>query len=88
MPHPRRKPMQLARVADPTGRIDVATYRAIERLMGRLEEERGLVGLREKLMPLIESAIVGALPGRNLLAEVTPELQALWSIFEQNRGRL
>lgn len=87
MPQPRRKPMQLARVADPTGRVDVAAYRAIEKLMERLEKERSLVGLRENLMPLIESAIVGCLPHRNVLRAITPELQALWSVLQQNRGR-
>lgn len=88
MTRAKRKPMQLARVADPTGRVDVAAYRAVEALLARMERERGLAGLRENLLPLIEPVIVGALPNRNVLRNITPELQAIWAVFQQNRGRL
>ena len=84
----KRKPMQLAQVADARGRVDVAAYRIVERLMERIEQERGLVGVRENLLPLIEAAITRSLPRENLLKTVPPELRAILTVIGQNRGRL
>jgi hypothetical protein len=80
----RKKPVQLAK-ADPAGRVDVALYRVVERFMEQAERERGLVGVREHLLPIIENAIQCLdLPQW----EIPPEVKALVKLAEQNRGRL
>ena len=64
-------------------------YRVAERLMRRLERERGLQGLCDNLLPIIENAIVGAVPNQSLIPpEVHEDLRRLWNFYEQNRGRL
>ena len=54
--------------------------------MERLETERGLVGLRQHLLPMIEDSIVRCVPTGNLIPQ---ELRSLAVLCEQNlrRGR-
>lgn len=78
---------QLSKVTDPRGRLDVAAYRIAERMLSGLESQRGLRGLRENLLPVIEAAIVDTLPARNLVDEIPQELQAILHVYMQN-GRL
>lgn len=75
---------QLAQVTDPRGRLDVAAYRIAERVLMRLESQRGLRGLVENLLPVVEGAIVDTLPGRNLMDEIPQELQAILHVYMQN----
>jgi hypothetical protein len=77
--------MQLARVANPKGRIDVALYRIAEKLMGRFEEECRLVGVRENLLPLLEQVIIEYTPQRNILPT---ELEAIYRVIQQNTRRM
>jgi hypothetical protein len=80
----KKKPVKLAQV-DPAGRIDVALYRVVERLMEQAERDRGLVGMREHLLPIVERAIhYFDLPQ----CQIPPEVKALVKFAEQNRRRL
>lgn len=79
-----KKRRQLAQVTDPRGRLDVAAYRIAERILSQLESQRGLRGLRENLLPVIEAAIVDTLPERNLVDEIPQELQAILHVYMQN----
>lgn len=83
-----RRPRNLSQVTDRRGRLDVAAYRIAERLMERMERERGIAGLREHLLPVVESAIVDTLPGGNLLDQIPEELRAIFHVCMQNSGRL
>lgn len=84
----KRKPIQLAKVTNPTGRIDVAAYRVAERVLEQLERERGIAGLRDHFLPVIEGAIVDSLPARNLINEIPEEVQAIFHVWLENRRRL
>lgn len=79
-----RKRTSLAKVANCQGRVDVLFYQLAERWMERLEGERGLVGLREQLLPLVEAAIVARVPAGNMIPQ---ELRALMILCEQNLRR-
>jgi hypothetical protein len=81
----KRPKIQLAKVKNATGRVDVAAYRIAERLMEKLERERGLVGIRERLLPIVENAIQESLPIGNVLPA---ELLAILNVCMDNRGRL
>lgn len=84
-----KKPgVSLAKVIDPTGRVDVAAYRVAERVMQYLERNHQVAGLCEYLLPVVEDALREALPGRNLIAEMPPELQAIFQVCMRNSGRL
>lgn len=83
MPRRRVANPSLAKVANPAGRFDVLLYRLAGRLMEQLERERGLIGIRDDLLPIVEQAIVENISGRQV---IPPELQALWSVYAQNRG--
>ena len=84
-----KRPVQLATVANPAGRVDVALYRIAERFMHNLERDRGLAGVCENLLPIVEDAIIGAVPQGNIIPpEIQDDLRRLWQLFEQNRGRL
>lgn len=74
----------LSKVTDPQGRIDVLLYQFAGRMMERFERDRGLVGIRENLLPLIEEVIVQNLPRRNVIPR---EIQAFLKVCELNRGR-
>jgi hypothetical protein len=69
---------------DPQGRLDVFMYRFAERLIDHLEQERGVLGLRENLLPIVEDAILAQVPGGCVLPK---EIAALLRISELNRGR-
>ena len=75
---------KLAEVADPMGRADVALYRAAEYAMRRLENEQGLLGLRENLLPVIENLIAQNIPAENLIPQ---EIQAVLKICQLNKGK-
>jgi hypothetical protein len=74
----------LAKVTDPQGRIDVLLYQFAGRMMERLERDRGLVGIREHLLPLVEEVIVGSISRRNVIPR---EVRAFLKVCELNRGR-
>lgn len=80
MKHRRR----LTTVTNPRGRLDVAAYRIAERILVTLEG-RGVRGIREHLLPVIEAAIVDTLPGRDVMNEIPPELQAIFHVLMENR---
>ena len=79
-----RKLTPLAKVANRQGRLDVLCYQLAERWMERLEAERGLIGLREHLLPLVEAAILAKVPAENM---IPPELRTLIILCEQNLRR-
>lgn len=75
----KTKRIKLANVANVTGRVDVAAYRIAERLMANLERQ-GAVGLRERLLPIVEQAIAQNVPKR-----IPAELLAIVQVFMDNR---
>lgn len=77
-----RKNRSLARVADPQGRVDVLLYQLVNRGMERIERERGVIGLCENILPIVERFIVQHVPERNLFPE---DLAAIFRICEMNR---
>lgn len=79
----RRQP--LARVSNPAGRLDVALYRACERVAEKLEREQGILGLREHVLPIVERSIVQHLPAHNVIPR---EVAELVRFFELNRRRV
>ena len=74
----------LSSVANRQGRLDVLLYQCAELWMERLEIERGLVGLRQHLLPMIEEAIVRGVPAGNLIPQ---ELRSMVAVCEQNLRR-
>lgn len=68
---------RLNNVRNPQGRADVLFYRLAERLMGQLEAQQGITGLREHVLPLIEELIADRMPAANVIPR---ELQALMNI--------
>lgn len=80
-----RKKTRLAEVANPEGRLDVVLYQVAARVMERLERDKGLVGLRDYLLPIVEDAIVEHIPGHNLLPR---EISAIAKLIELNQGRI
>jgi hypothetical protein len=75
---------RLSNVPDRQGRLDVLLYEVMNRAAERLERERGLVGIREHVLPIIEKAILQNVPGCNLIPR---ELQELIKVVELNSGR-
>lgn len=65
------------------GRVDVLLYRLAERWMEQ-QEQRGLAGLREYLLPLVEAAIVAKVPAGNM---IPPELRGLMVLCDENFRR-
>lgn len=76
---------RLGRVQNPAGRVDVLLYRLAGRLMTRVEQEQGVVGLAEHILPIVERAIVAHVPARNLIPR---EIEAVLKLCELNRGRI
>lgn len=75
----------LAKVANPEGRLDVLLYQFAGRLMERIEQERGWLGIRENFLPMIEDLIVAAeVPQRNVIPW---EVRAVLKVYHQNRRR-
>ena len=72
---------RLANVQHRQGRLDVLLYQLAERWMQKLETERGLVGLREHFLPLVETAIVQQVPAGNL---IPTELRSALMVLDQN----
>lgn len=72
---------RLANVAHRAGRLDVLLYQLAERYMAELESQRGLVGLREHLLPLVEAAIVRSVPGQNVIPN---ELRSVLMVLDKN----
>lgn len=62
-----RKPTSLARVRNRQGRVDVLMYQLADRWLEQLEVERGLAGLRERMLPVVEAAIVARVPAGNMI---------------------
>ena len=72
----------LTNVPDPQGRLDVLLYQFVARAADRLERERGIVGLREHLLPVVEEVILAHVPQRSLIPR---ELAAVLKVCEANR---
>ena len=72
---------RLANVAHRQGRLDVLFYQLAERYMETVERERGLVGLREHLLPMVETAIVRSVPGENV---IPAELRRVLKVLDKN----
>lgn len=79
----RKRTTRLAEVQDRTGRIDVALYRIADRTFERLEQEQGVLGLREHVLPIVEDLITQNIPAENMIPR---EIQALINICELNRN--
>lgn len=79
-----RKRVRLSQVENPAGRVDVALYRIADRLMGRLESEQGLAGLRENLLPIVEDVIQKNVPPENMIPR---EIQAVLKVCALNQGK-
>lgn len=75
----------LANVANRQGRLDVLLYELASRAAQRVEEEQGVVGLREYVLPMVEDVILEHVPGRNLIPR---ELCDLFNVWQLNRQRL
>lgn len=75
----------LSQVADPEGRLDVMLYQLAGRFLEGMERERGLLGLREHLLPLVEQAIVRSVPVRNVIPR---EVRAIAKVYAMNRRRV
>lgn len=59
----RRKP-----AVNPQGRLDIAAYRLVsEKLLPRLEERTGIVGLTEACKPWVEALVADIFPQVNVL---------------------
>lgn len=75
----------LSQAKDPQGRLDVLLYQLAGRVMERVERDRGLVGIRENLLPIVEQAIVQIVPRENMIPR---EIRALVKVCQQNvRGK-
>jgi hypothetical protein len=72
----------LATVRNRQGRIDVLLYQLADRMIERLERERGVIGIRERFMPMVEEAIVESVPRR-----LPREWMAFLEVCEMNRRR-
>ena len=79
-----RKRNRLSEVRNRQGRIDVMLYRLADHGLGRLEQEQGLLGLRENLLPILESFITPNVQAENLIPQ---EIQAVLKICQLNRDR-
>ena len=79
-----RKKRSLGDVQDSRGRVDVALYRMAQHTLRRLENEQGLVGLQENILPILESLIAQNVPAENL---IPAEIQALMRIIAANQGK-
>lgn len=75
----------LAKVNDPQGRLDVLLYQLAGRVMDRFERLRGLTGIRENFLPLVEEAITANLSPRRVIPR---EVRAFLKVCEQNRRRV
>lgn len=75
----------LADVRNPEGRLDVLLYQIAGRWIDHLERERGLVGIREHVLPLVEEMIRENLPSRNVIPR---EVGAALKVYQSNRRRL
>ena len=73
---------RLSDVAQRQGRVDVLLYQVVNRVAERLERERGLVGLREHVLPIVEEVISENVSPRNAIPR---ELQGLLKFWELNR---
>lgn len=71
--------------ANPQGRLDVLLYQLAQRWMEQIEAERGLVGLREHLLPMVEKTIVSRVPAENL---IPCELRSCLMLLEQNLRKI
>lgn len=68
--------------------MDVLLYRLVERWMAQLEGQCGLVGLREQLLPLVESTIVAKVPAGNMIpAELRDLMVRLMVLCDDNFRR-
>lgn len=78
------KRRSLVNVRNRHGRVDVLLYRLAERWMEQIEAQRGLAGLRQHILPLVEAAIVARVPAGNM---IPIELRSLLMLCEQNLRR-
>jgi hypothetical protein len=71
---------------NPQGRVDILFMGLCGRLCEQIERDRGIVGLRENILPLIERTVVPRLPQYNVFPK---DLQPLLRVYLQNsRGQL
>ena len=73
----------LREVRNATGRIDVALYRIAQRVMENAERDRGVRGLQENLLPIVEQAIHCYFPKK----AIPPELLQILAVWEANCSR-
>ena len=78
-----RRRTSLADVEDRTGRVDIALYEVVGRLMDRLKNEQGVVGLREHVLPIVEEIIMRSVSAENMIPR---EIEALMKVCALNRG--
>lgn len=62
-------------MSDTRGRVDVLFTQLVEYILTEVERERGIKGLNEKLMPLINSAVLPKLPKCNLFDLTVDDIQ-------------
>lgn len=72
---------RLQSVADPQGRLDVLLYQLAVQAADRLEQEQGIVGLREHALPILEDFILANVPNHCLIPR---EIGALLRVCELN----
>jgi hypothetical protein len=70
--------------SDPRGRLDVLFYQLAQRLMEGIERERGITGLQENLLPIVERIAKDKFPSKRI---ITPEFSALFRLYQQNARR-
>lgn len=80
-PRPRRR--RVARVVDPTGRIDLAANKAATMLLGALGAAVGVPNLGNAFQPVIDSFTRTYLPGKPLFTRE----QLTTGLALANRGR-
>ena len=64
----------------PVGRLDVLTYRGVEKLARFIEEKNGITGVWDAVKPHINSAVIKHVSG----IEIPTEAKILLSILQAN----
>ena len=69
---------------NPQGRLDVLTYRGVEKLAKYIEEKNGLTGIWDIVKPHVNKAIVDNVSG----IEIPTEAKILLAILQANYHKL
>jgi hypothetical protein len=70
----------------PQGRIDVFLYRMAERGLEQFEREHGLIGYRDRILPIVEQLLLQYMPAHNVLPREFVNLLELAQLHQVRKG--